>query len=166
MVWETPASLATTTKSHELDFLNLSTGKLGQSISLDRDGPDGIAGMPIWFHQIAVDSILVGNDQQTVYLIDTIGRVVNSYSFRGEGHATASRNARSHIAAFRYDGDAGQIIYPRENDKDLSIAALDHCIGGHHRDCLHSGMDATQGGISHLSQRCLYRYFGTGQLPV
>ena len=112
-------------KSHELDFLNLSTGKLGQSISLDRDGPDGIAGMPIWFHQIAVDSILVGNDQQTVYLIDTIGRVVNSYSFRGEGHATASRNARSHIAAFRYDGDAGQIIYPRENDKDLSIAALD-----------------------------------------
>ena len=86
-------------KSHELDFLNLSTGKLGQSISLDRDGPDGIAGMPIWFHQIAVDSILVGNDQQTVYLIDTIGRVVNSYSFRGEGHATASRNARSHIAA-------------------------------------------------------------------
>ena len=116
-------------KTHELDILNLSSLKFEQPIILDRQGPNGITGTPIWFHQISQDSILIGSEEQTAYLIDSIGRVINSYSFRDNRHSTATRNARRHIATFSHDGTSDRIFFPREEKKNLSIAALDMVSG-------------------------------------
>ncbi len=120
--------LALNYRTNSFDRINLSRGRFDNPIVLDREGPDGITGEIIWFDAFAPDSI-VAYDEVKVYLLDTVGRVIDSWQLPSEPIPFVSRNARLHTAEMRFNPSERTLLYPARKDEQMVIERLNLTTG-------------------------------------
>lgn len=120
--------LALNYRTNSFDRINLTQNRFDAPIVLDREGPDGITGEIIWFDAFAPDSI-VAYDEVKVYLLDTVGRVIDSWQLPGEPIPFVTRNARLHTAEMHYIPSGRALLYPARKEEQMVIERLDLLTG-------------------------------------
>lgn len=64
--------------NNSIEIFNLREGEWVSRLTLDTDGPDGVGNVS-YMLPISSDSILVLSDLQRLYLVDSLGKVLNKY---------------------------------------------------------------------------------------
>ena len=120
--------LALNYRTNSFDRINLTHNRFDAPIVLNREGPDGITGEIIWFDAFAPDSI-VAYDEVKVYLLDTVGRVIDSWQLPGEPIPFVTRNAQLHTAEMHFIPTERSLLYPARKEEQMVIERLDISTG-------------------------------------
>lgn len=111
-------------RTHALDVLNLAEGRFVESLSLEKEGPEGIPGR-IRSVSWEGDSIMI-YDTIGIYFLSKNGKVTSRFPIKEFSRCPVDRNARSAGISLRYLPDKQRLLFPVVNrDNSIDIVTFD-----------------------------------------
>lgn len=107
-------------KTHAIDIIDLNNRALTNTIRLNSQGPDAVAGQVCGIDVIAPDSIVL-YDGTAICLINNDGLMTNRFELPENGFIQIQTNSRAAIAGFSIDFNTHTILYPIGHDGQFEV---------------------------------------------